>query len=355
MRVLVVGSKHRANVHGKTIAIHGLAAALRDRGHEVTLVQTARPRHRVVLEGVRHVYFESQRSSRYPLLFASLSPRGFDWVHTHDGDGVYLALRGRLRSVPWVAEFHPPFLSAASWWSSSWRWRNMRLAARCAPRLLCHSRYLAGQLVARYGVDRARIRVVPLGVNPAWFTAMRPPGPRADGPLRVALVNAKGVEVALRAFARARLARDARLEIYGWRKDLGEHRALAASLGLAERVAFAGFVAQAELPARVAGADLLLHATPGESFGQVLAEAAALGIPALASDVTAVSELVEHGVTGLLCPPRDADAFAAGLDALLGDGALRERLGRAARARAESRWRWDAVAARLEEEVYARI
>jgi glycosyltransferase involved in cell wall biosynthesis len=72
-----------------------------------------------------------------------------------------------------------------------------------------------------------------------------------------------------------------------------------------------------------------------ESFGIVALEAAAAGKPAIASDVGGLSDIVADGETGLLVPPGDADALKAALRRLCDDAALRERMGEAARARAE--------------------
>src|SRR5262249_6255522 len=135
--------------------------------------------------------------------------------------------------------------------------------------------------------------------------------------------------------------------------DVPRWRALAQELGIPERVSFCGFVPNEELPRRIAGAALLLHPTQSESFGQVLGEAAALGLPVVTSRVGAVPEVVEHGRTGLLCRADDVEDFAQALSELAGSAELRARLGTQARARAQQHWRWDAVAARFEDEVYA--
>ena len=215
------------------------------------------------------------------------------------------------------------------------------------------SRWLAEQVAARYGIAARRVRAIPYGIGEAWFEARLPAGPRTPGPLRIALVNMKGVDVALRAFAKLRTGHAATLELYGAHPEIPRWRALAAELGIGEHVAFCGFVPNTELPRRIAGADLLLHPTAKEGFGQVLGEAAALGLPAVTSRVGAVPEVVEDGGTGLLCAPDDVDSFARALGELAANAELRARLGSAARARAEQRWRWSAIAARFEDEVYA--
>lgn len=80
-----------------------------------------------------------------------------------------------------------------------------------------------------------------------------------------------------------------------------------------------------------------------EGFGLAAAEALAFGRPVVAAAGGALLELVADGETGLLVPPRDAPALREAVQRLLRDPDLRERLGRAARARARERFGWDAV------------
>lgn len=82
-------------------------------------------------------------------------------------------------------------------------------------------------------------------------------------------------------------------------------------------------------------ADVFAMPTRHEAFGLVYQEAAAAGLPALGSRINAVPEIVEDGVTGLLVPPRDRAALGRALDRLINDAPLRDRMGRAARARVE--------------------
>ena len=350
LRILLVGTAHGAEIRGASQAIHGLASALAAR-HDVTLLQAAAPAHRIAIPGVRMRYVAQTRKSRYPLRFAAERISHFDLVHACDQAAGPLALRARLAGAPLVAELHPGRLHTERLWRAGWRWRWMRLAIRAAPAILVPSRWLAEALVATYRIDPRRVHAIPHGVAEHWFEG----GLAAPAaPLRIVLVNMRGVETALRAFARiAARVPGVRLELYGRHRRVEELRALAAALGIAGQVEVAGFVPNASLPGRLRGAALLLHPTDAESFGQVLAEAAALGLPVVASRVGATPELVVHGETGLLCPVGDADAFADALLRLLADPALGASMGRAARSRARALWRWESVVARIERELYA--
>lgn len=78
---------------------------------------------------------------------------------------------------------------------------------------------------------------------------------------------------------------------------------------------------------------ILVHTSRRESFGMVLVEAMAAGVPVVANDLGGMQEVVADGVTGYLVPPGDAATLAARIDLLLADAGLRERMGDAGRTR----------------------
>jgi len=117
--------------------------------------------------------------------------------------------------------------------------------------------------------------------------------------------------------------------------------------GRAPRVRFTGPRTGADLDRAYAAADLLVLPSRAETYGMVVTEALARGVPVLASEVGGVSEALGEGGAGLLVPPGDAAALGAALRRWLSDAELRARLRRAARERRASLRGWDATAAEV--------
>ncbi len=118
--------------------------------------------------------------------------------------------------------------------------------------------------------------------------------------------------------------------------------------GLDDRVRFVGPRAGAELDRSYAGADLLVLASRAETYGMVITEALARGLPVVAAEVGGATEALGHGGRGsrpgVLVPPEDPAALGAALQAWLGQAELRARLRQAARERRESLPRWSSTA-----------
>jgi glycosyltransferase involved in cell wall biosynthesis len=128
-------------------------------------------------------------------------------------------------------------------------------------------------------------------------------------------------------------------------------RAQAAATGLDGVVTFAGFRTDA---LRIAAAmDVFVLSSHHEGLSIALVEAMALGRPVVVTRVGGLPEVVDDGQEGLLVPPGDPAALAAGIAALLGDGDLRRRMGEAARRRARGLDVRHAV--RRTEELYAEL
>jgi glycosyltransferase involved in cell wall biosynthesis len=140
------------------------------------------------------------------------------------------------------------------------------------------------------------------------------------------LIWQKGMVYGLQAFARVLLKRpDARLIVVGDGKLRAQLENRARRYGIGGKVLFLGW--RTDAPRLMAGFDIFLLPTLQEGFGLVLLEAMAARTPIVASAVSAVPEIVAHGETGLLVPPRDPAALSQALLALIDDPPLRQHMG----------------------------
>ena len=219
-------------------------------------------------------------------------------------------------------------------------------------------------LAASAGVDRAKLHAIHNGVDCARFQ----PGP-ADAALAARLgiedgdevvltvsrlAQRKGHATALRALAEVLRARPKALYVYtGEDARLSDElAALATELGVQGRVRAIGFVSEEELPAlyRLARVFVLLSdESPNdvEGFGVALIEAAASGLPVVATCTGGIPEAVAEGETGVLVPPGDPRATARALGALLADPREARALGERGRARAVASFSTDARVAEI--------
>jgi glycosyltransferase involved in cell wall biosynthesis len=116
---------------------------------------------------------------------------------------------------------------------------------------------------------------------------------------------------------------------------------------LEERVTWAGKIGPMEIARRFASADLCVWPALNEAFGMALLEAQASGVPVVAGAAGGVSEIVVHGVTGLLVPPTDTPGFARAVRSLLVDRSRRAAFAEAARHRVRAEHDISSAACRL--------
>ncbi|MGH7355807.1 MAG: glycosyltransferase family 4 protein [Candidatus Rokuibacteriota bacterium] len=220
--------------------------------------------------------------------------------------------------------------------------RVARRCARIAAAVIADSEASRRDIVARLGVAPAKVRVIPVGLGPEF----RPTTPDASTLVRYGLRQPyalyvgnfkphKNVPRLLRAWAGlpGDLRAAHRLVLAGGDRDgRAELEALAGSLGLGDGLAFAGLVADADLPAVYGGAALVVLPSLEEGFGLPALEAMACGTPVVASNRGALPEVV--GEAGLLVDPDKDDALEAALTAALSSAELRADLRRRGLARA---------------------
>jgi glycosyltransferase involved in cell wall biosynthesis len=214
-----------------------------------------------------------------------------------------------------------------------------RFVFRRARIITCGSQYLRQQLLELGVADPARVRVIPMPVNPL-FTAP-PLAPRAAmscAPFHILtvarLTRQKNVATLIDALALLRgRGMDARLQIAG---DGDQRAALESKTRAAQLepfVTFLGMRPQSELPELYAASDVFVLASEREGMGLVLAEALLCGAPVIAASSGGVTDIVIEGETGLVFGAQDANALADAVEKYARDPQLAARLAERGRAR----------------------
>jgi glycosyltransferase involved in cell wall biosynthesis len=274
-----------------------------------------------------------------------LRAQRFDLVHAHVyASEVAVAEAARGTRVPLVLSEH----TEAPWRGGRERALS-RLTFRRADHLIAVSTAIRRQLVEQFGVPAEKVSYVANAVRPFADEAPAPALPEG-GPLigRVArLQPEKGIDVFLRAAAAvAARVPAARFLVVGDGPLRDELPALAAELGIADRVRFLGHRPDAR--AIIARLDVLAVSSITDGSPLVNLEAMAAGTPIVASACGGIPDQIRDGRDGLLVAPGDAAALARGLLRLVEEPELARRLGAAARRRAEMRFSYEAMLARVE-------
>lgn len=335
--------------------VRGLSAELRRRGHEVLVLTPASRRpgqpwvHAVGTPmavpfngSVAPVCPDPRSRGRIRVDLEWFAP---DVIHVHEPFAPSTSLyAAQMARHPLVATFHAyagrsrALATFAPLLRKLWQRIDVRVAVSAAA---------AGFVSRHFSGD---IRVIPNGVEVERFAGASPAHlPSGRGLLFVGRLEEprKGFDVAVRAFELLGQDRpDLSLVAVGSGHEPEAVRGLPAELR--RRVVLAGYRPDEELPGYHAAAGVFVApGLGGESFGVVLVEAMAAGLPVVASDIPGYREVVRHDVEGLLVRPSDPAALAGAVRRVLGEPGLGPRLGAAGRARAQ-RFSWATVTGEIE-------
>jgi glycosyltransferase involved in cell wall biosynthesis len=224
-------------------------------------------------------------------------------------------------------------------------------------------------------VDQVRslVREVPVNVMPmgaelsSLFVPPEDPAVRRDNEIVFVgrLVEKKGLWVLLQAFAMLQQDRfDLKLTIAGDGPLRGEIERRISAMRYRERITLLGSVPHGNLAGIFQQATIAVFpfviAKDGdqEGFGLVVIEAIGCGCPVIASDLPAIRQSIDDGITGILAPAGDPSALAEAMRVCLADAPMRSRMATAALESARKRFDWPAIAAQywrtLESALYGR-
>jgi D-inositol-3-phosphate glycosyltransferase len=288
---------------------------------------------------------------------------GADVVHANYWlSGVVAHRIKHALDIPFVSTFHTLARVKAEGGDPEPEWRDRAEAEliNCADAVCVSCVEEEQQFRRLYGDPKGRIEIVAPGVEHAFFAPGERSGARnaLDLPSGAPVIlfvgriqPLKGPDVAIRAL-HALGRPEALLLIVGGASghagddEVARARQLVDELGLHDQVHFVPPQPHHILSTYYRAADVVIVPSRSESFGLVALEAAACGIPVVASAVGGLQSLVDHGVTGFLIQPREPGLFAEAIASVLDDPLLAASMSVAAAARAQ-RYTWGFAAARL--------
>jgi glycosyltransferase involved in cell wall biosynthesis len=290
-----------------------------------------------------------------------------DVVHAHFWMSGLAALTARSRyPAPVVVTYHALGIVKRRYQkgadtSPRGRIGYERVLGRQADAVVAQGSDELGEMIS-LGIPRERINLIPSGVDSRHFTPHGEAVGRDSAPRILCvgrLVERKGYADLIRALP---AVPGAECVVVGGPPAAaldedpvaGKLRALADSVGVAERVRLVGGVSRDELPAWYRSADVLACPAWYEPFGLTPLEAMACGVPVVAYAVGGFNDTVVEGVTGHLVPPRDHRALATTLRRLLREPSRRMAYATAAVDRARSCYSWRRTAEQLTR-LYARL
>ncbi|GIH02656.1 glycosyl transferase family 1 [Rhizocola hellebori] len=292
-----------------------------------------------------------------------------DVVHDNQTLG-YGMLRLRRTGVAMVTSIHHPIsqdrriaIDAASGGLARFgarRWYGFvrmqgRVARRCG-RILTVSETSKASIASDFHVDARHIAVVALGVDTSVFKPPAGEGDRVAGRV-IAVASAdtplKGVDVLLRAIAKAATERDIHLHLVGQVRPDGPIFRLIGELGIADRVTVLSGLSDTELAGQLASAEIAVVPSRYEGFSLPALEFMACGTPLIATTAGALPEVTGEAAT--LVERGDAEQMAAALRRLHDSPGERERLRAAGLARVAQRYTWAAVARATEQQYRAEL
>jgi N-acetyl-alpha-D-glucosaminyl L-malate synthase BshA len=347
-----------------------LGIALARRGHEIHFISYAQPFRLPAF--TPRIYFHEVDVGRYPLFEyppydLALAVRMHEVTLAHEleilhchyaiphATSAWIAkemLRQTRNDVRVVTTLHGTDITIVGQ-DPSFR-QITKFSIEKSDGLTAVSRYLQDQTLTTFGCTACRIEVIPNFVDPevydrSRYTSILDEQLPSETSVLMHISNfrpVKRVRDVVKVFERVNRECPSVLVMVGDGPDRVDAEAEARDLGVQDKVFFLGKI-DAVAPL-LAGADLFLLPSSGESFGLSALEALATGVPVIGTQVGGLPEVVRQDETGILCPVGDVESMAAGAVEILRDRARWHRMSTLAAADARERFSLDAIVSQYE-------
>lgn len=368
MKICMLSADFLPNIGGITAHVYELSKALVKQGNDVyviTLTYRLREKNYQKIDGIKvhRIYYPRLKFiGFFAYLFLAwlklkwlILKEGIDVIHSHTLIPDALIARF-IRNIPKVATKHSSgFLEAVEKGEHKRLYRWLLGQADC---VIGPSQELVDAVV-KLSIGRNKTSFIPNGVDIDVFH------PQVNGnevkerygivsdeklilcPRR--LVPKNGVEYFIRAIPIViKQVSQVKCLIVGpgsERARLGEE---VVALGIADRVIFADRVPNSEMPKYYAASDIAVLPSLIEATSIAGLEAMATGKPLVGTNIGGIPQIIADGETGILVPPRDPEKLAYAIISLLNDNGKRVTMGLNARKRAETEFRWQIIAEKIQ-------
>lgn len=350
---------------GGQLIVHHWANGLVKLGHDVYVIYTKRktlrpPAQEACYKIIWAGHFENRFLNMAPVFLAFLRLRGKIRIDVFLATGAEAFLvnmffkNSKTRLLMAYFNPHPPYLrrpkdligqglGGLKFLFSKRFFYLEKLCLKLADSVVAISMDSARRISKNFNIPLKKIEVVYCGVDIKTFSARdEQQHIQKDRLITVGrLDDQKGLDVLLKAVSLILRNRKVTLDIVGdgWMKE--RYKRIASDLAILDSVNFIGRIRQESVPDYLRNASLFVLASRSESFGLVLVEAMALGVPVISTNVGSIPEIITDGETGTLVRPDDADMLAHAIQDLLDDQEKAKRLSEQAKRHVLEKFTWD--------------
>jgi colanic acid/amylovoran biosynthesis glycosyltransferase len=278
------------------------------------------------LKGLVYQFFYLQEAL---ILADLLRKNAIDHVHNHFGDssGTITMLAGLLAEVDYSITIHGPhiFFEPMAW--------ALDVKLKYAKFIACISHYCKSQLMLfSQAEDWHKLKIVHCGIDFTLFDYdASPVRDLSSSPARMVYVGRlaaeKGVGILLQSLSALHVrGLDFQMTFLGDGPERSNLEALTKKNGLSEKVLFAGFASQEKVKQTLKDSDIFILPSFAEGVPVSFMEAMATGVPVIGTNVGGVTELIEHGVSGIVVPPADVAGLEVAISSYLQNHELRSKV-----------------------------
>lgn len=287
----------------------------------------------------------------------------FDVIHAHDWIVAFASRTLKYAyGVPLVSTIHATefgrnsglhndmqrYISSVEWWLTYESWK-----------VICNSNYMKGEIDYVFNLPDDKLKIIPNGIDINKFRGVKRDLEFrrkfvADNEKMVffvgRLVQEKGASLLLDAIPKILYYyNDVKFVIAGKGPQLEYLKNKAASLGIAHRIYFTGFVGDKELLKLYKCSDVTVFPSTYEPFGIVALEGMISGAPVVVSDVGGMGEIINHGIDGMKAYVGNSNSLADSIMSLLFDKVLSEKCTKNALAKVKKKYTWDIISKQVSE------